>query len=257
MHIASCSFGKDSIAQVILAHIHNEPLDLIIYSEVMFSNEISGEIPEHRDFIYNKAIPIIESWGYTVKILRSDTTYLDCFNKVTQRSKVPERIGKRYGFPMAGKCLINDRCKIEPIRKFFREYEEKDFIQYIGIAIDEPKRLERLKGTNKISLLAEYGYTEKMAFDLCKEYNLLSPIYDFAPRGGCWFCPNARNGELRHLWDYQRELFEKLVELEKEPNLNGNIWNTLQKTKISDIAERFYWEDQQMTIFDYIEKKEK
>ena len=32
---------------------------------------------------------------------------------------------------------------------------------------------------------AERQDTRKaMAFDLCKKYDLLSPIYDFAPRGG-------------------------------------------------------------------------
>lgn len=60
MYVASCSFGKDSVAQVILAHIHNEPLDLIIYSEVMFDKDISAELPEHREFIYNTAIPKFE-----------------------------------------------------------------------------------------------------------------------------------------------------------------------------------------------------
>ena len=56
-YIASCSFGKDSIATVILAKEHEEPLDEIVYCEVMFDKEISGEHPEHRDFIYNVAIP--------------------------------------------------------------------------------------------------------------------------------------------------------------------------------------------------------
>lgn len=45
-YIASCSFGKDSVAQIIVAKYYNEPID-----------EISGEFPEHRDFIYNVAIP--------------------------------------------------------------------------------------------------------------------------------------------------------------------------------------------------------
>ncbi len=35
-----------------------------------------------------------------------------------------------------------------------------DAVSYIGIATDEPKRLARLDGTNKVSLLAKYGYTE-------------------------------------------------------------------------------------------------
>lgn len=39
----------------------------------------------------------------------------------------------------------------------------------------------------------------------------------------------------------------------KEPlDLIGNIWNTLTKTSIHDKEEQFYWEDQQMTIFDFM-----
>lgn len=44
-YISSCSFGKDSLAQVILAKLHNEPIDLIVYCEVMFDNKTSGEMP--------------------------------------------------------------------------------------------------------------------------------------------------------------------------------------------------------------------
>lgn len=50
-YIASCSGGKDSVATIILAHEHNEPLDEIIFVEVMFDENISGELPEHIDFI--------------------------------------------------------------------------------------------------------------------------------------------------------------------------------------------------------------
>lgn len=42
-HIICSSFGKDSNATALLALQHGEPLDEIIYTEVMFSKEISGE----------------------------------------------------------------------------------------------------------------------------------------------------------------------------------------------------------------------
>lgn len=38
----------------------------------------------------------------------------------------------------------------------------KNVTEYIGIAADEPKRLQRLND-RKISLLSKYGYTEEMA----------------------------------------------------------------------------------------------
>ena len=53
-HILSCSFGKDSIATALLALQHGEPLDELVYCEVMFSEEISGELPEHNRFIQDR-----------------------------------------------------------------------------------------------------------------------------------------------------------------------------------------------------------
>ena len=177
-HILSCSFGKDSIATAILAHEHGEPLDEIVYVEVMFDKGISGEVPEHRDFIFGKAIPILESWGYPVTVLRGEKTYIDLFMHTVTKG---ESKGKRFGFPVAGMCSVNRDCKTGVIKRWKKG--QNDIIQYIGIAIDEPKRLKRLKD-GEISLLAKYGYTESMAADLCRKYGLLSPAYSFTSRGG-------------------------------------------------------------------------
>ena len=255
-YIASWSGGKDSTASIILAHEYNEPLDLIIFSEVMFDKNISGELPEHINFVRNKCIPLFESWGYKTKILHADLTYMDIFLRQPTRGK---RFGTGMitGFPMSGRCHINRSVKVLPIKRFLKNFKEQ-FTQYIGIAVDEPIRLDRVvRSANQISLLQKYGYTERMAFDLCRKYDLLSPVYDFAKRGGCWFCPNARNDELRHLRNNHRDLWDKLLELENTQNLIGNKWNTLTQTSIHSKEKQFMWEDRQMTIFDFIEIKKK
>lgn len=246
-YIASWSGGKDSTASIILAHENNEPLDLIIFSEVMFDKNISGELSEHMDFVKNKCIPLFESWGYEVKILHADLNYMDIFKREPKRGK---RFGSGMitGFPMAGRFQINRSLKVLPIKNFLKSFDD-EFIQYIGIAIDEPERLLRLTD-DKISLLAKYGYTENMALSLCIKYDLLSPIYDFAPRGGCWFCPNARIAQLKHLRENHRDLWEKLLELEQTPNLIGNMWNTLSKTSIHDMEKKFKCEERQTTVFE-------
>ena len=63
LHIASCSFGKDSLATILLALEHGEPLDEAVYCEVMFDKRTSGEVPEHRAFIYETAMPRLEQLG--------------------------------------------------------------------------------------------------------------------------------------------------------------------------------------------------
>lgn len=239
-YIASWSGGKDSTASIILAHEHNEPLDLIIFSEVMFDKNISGEFPEHIDFIKNKAIPLFESWGYETKILHSDKTYMNIFTHEPVRGK-RFGTGMKVGFPATGMCGIQKPCKLKPIKNFFKELDS-DYIEYVGIAKDEPKRFERLC-ENKISLLDKYKYTEQMALAICKKYGLLSPVYDFALRNGCWFCPNARKGQLEHLRNDYPDLWNKLLELECMPDLIGNKFNTLTKTSVHDIEKKFFLQE--------------
>ena len=81
MHIASCSFGKDSIATILLALENNEPLDRVVFAEVMFDHErgISGEIPEHIEWIYSTAIPKLESMGVKVDVVKAKKDYVSFF----------------------------------------------------------------------------------------------------------------------------------------------------------------------------------
>lgn len=254
-YIASCSFGKDSIATILLTREHNEPLDEIVYCEVMFDKDISGELPEHRDFIYSKAIPTFESWGYKVVVLRSKNTYIDLFYRVVGNSKTESRNGKIRGFPANMGCYMNSGAKIPPIREYWKSQSE-DVIQYVGIAIDEPLRLDRIvQSKNQVSLLQKYEYTEKMAKEKCKEYELLSPIYEFTNRGGCWFCPNQKMQELRHLRDNHKDLWNKLIELSKKDTANP-YFNAFRKATVQKLEEQFMWEDRQMNIFDYIKESE-
>lgn len=206
-HILSCSFGKDSIATALLALQHGEPLDELVYCEVMFSEEISGELPEHNRFIHETAIPYFEQRGIPTRVLRSEKTYLSCFYHVVTRGKTK---GMLSGFPLSGRCTIQRDCKLPPI-KAYQKALPPDTVQYIGIAADEPKRLARLK-PGQISLLDKYHVAEPEARSMCAAEELLSPLYDFTKRGGCWFCPNASISELRHLYRYHPELWQLLLD---------------------------------------------
>lgn len=215
-YIASRSFGKDSIATVLLALEKGEPLDAVLFCEVMFDHArgISGEIPEHIEWVYKKAIPTFARLNVPTIVVRAETDYVTHFYHVRVRGKSK---GKRSGFPLGGRCVIGRDCKVRAIKKHLKTYTD-DVTQYIGIAIDEPKRLQRLKGNN-ISLLAKYGYTEQMAMDLCRKYDLVSPIYETGTRGGCWFCPNTTIPTFAQLRENHPELWQELETLSHADNL--------------------------------------
>lgn len=236
-----------------MAHENNEPLDIILFSEVMYDlkREISGENPEHIKFIKNTKI-LFESWGYEVHILRSDTDYLSFFNRViTKATKHKEHNGMKFGFPVFGMCGVKRDCKEKPIKDYLRSIDD-EIAQYVGICSDETKRLESLHGQGgRISLLEKYGYTEEMARLKCQEYGLLSPIYEFTNRGGCWFCPNAKLAEHREMRKRYPETWEEFISLENIDNIANDKWNVYSNT-LNEIDERLYWEEQQMTIWDYL-----
>lgn len=196
------SGGKDSTASIIICWRLGIPIKGVVFSEVMFSHEknISGENPVHIDWIYNVAIPIIENvFGYKVVILRDKSDYAQEFNHLVKGSKKhPERNGKKSGFFIGGMCAGNDRLKMRPLRKFFKERGECE--QIVGIAADEPKRLARLK-KGKRSVLAEQCIVEQKTYAICREYNLLSPIYGTVNRGGVLVLPEPRNGRICKLKD--------------------------------------------------------
>lgn len=225
IHIASCSFGKDSIATILLALENNEPLDRVVFAEVMFDHErgISGEIPEHIEWIYSTAIPKLESMGVKVDVVKAKKDYVSFFVNAVGGGR---HKGKIYGFPLGGKCAINRECKLNPIHKYYGQFKKDyDIIQYVGIALDEPKRIPRLNVTgkhiHKVSLLVKYKYTEAMAKEKCLEYGLLSPIYQTGTRGGCWFCPNIKYNTFARFKKAHPLLWADLMKLSTTPNLTS------------------------------------
>ena len=235
-YLASCSFGKDSLAAILLAKKHGEPLDEAVYCEVMFDKTISGEVPEHRDFIYTKGIPALERMGIKVTVLRGKKTYVDLFTgRITRGPKK----GMLRSFPVCGKCYVQRDCKLRPILRYQKTLPP-DTVQYIGIAKDEQERLLRLEG-RQVSLLEKYNCTEQDAKELCRQAGLLSPIYQFTNRGGCWFCPNAKRKELRHLYDHHPDLWNRMLELQAIPGKVSEKFD--RKRRFSDIDALFRQED--------------
>lgn len=216
----SWSGGKDSSASIALCYENGIYLDGVVMSEVMFdhSRNISGENPKHIKWVYEVAKPTIEKMGYPVIIVRDKEDYVSLFNHRLEKSKFSERIGKKSGFPIAGMCAINDRLKMRPLRKFFKSIGVCE--QIVGIAFDEPERLDRLHTKkNRWSILERKEVIEANTYPLCVKYNLLSPTYDKRKRGGCWFCPNCEVKEFANFAKEYPELWAELEKLSRTENL--------------------------------------
>ena len=244
-YLASCSFGKDSIATILLAIENNEPLDGAVFSEVMFdlARNISGENPEHIEWIYQVAIPELEALGCPVEVVRAERDYVSYFSKIINKGT---RARQAIVFPIGGMCAIQRDCKVAPIHKWYKQFTEP-IIQYVGIAADEPRRLARLKD-NQTSLLDKYGYTEEMAMAKCIEYNLVSPIYESSHRGGCWFCPNSKIKVFAEFRKKHPELWSELQRLSMTPNLCS--YGFKYGMTLQEVEARMDAIDRQLTLFE-------
>lgn len=89
-------------------------------------------------------------------------------------------------------------------------------VQYLGIAADEPERIERHTKPGFVLPLVKIGWTEADCRKWCEENDLLSPIYTTASRGGCWFCHNQSVDQLRLLRKTYPDLWALLLKWDKD-----------------------------------------
>lgn len=242
-YIASCSFGKDSLAAIIECERRGLHIDKALYVRIMFDDETSAELPEHEEFIHNKAIPLLKSlYGIETEVLQADYSYCDCFYRKYKHSK-KYALGTIWGFP----CLVTPWCntylKVNLLEKWQKTAGEHK--QIVGIAADETKRIGHKTNQSKFLPLVEWGITEKQCFDICRYEGLLSPAYSKGrQRLGCWFCHNQRISELRRLRNEYPELWAKMLVLDKVSPVK---FNTKKKT-LSDFDRRFAEEERQLSF---------
>ena len=198
MNVFNLSFGKDSMATLILAAEQGIPIDRVMYCEIKFNDEISGEHPLMAEWIPTAEKRLKELFGITVDHAYSGVSFEEQFYKVKQKGN---HVGDRYGFPFVIGAWCNDRLKLGAISKYQAQFGNDEITQFVGIAYDEQLRWARMlkKQTDKRkyrSLLVEQKLTEQDAFEICKRYDLLSPMYgvDGIYMGGAGF---ARSNALQ------------------------------------------------------------
>ena len=204
-YIASVSFGKDSLAMLILIIKNKLPLDeVVFYDTGMEFNAIYN--------IRDKAKIWLNQLGIKYTELKPTMDFKNKMYNYPHKSRKGD-LKRGYGW-CGGVCRWGTGEKLKTIDNYCKESH-----QYIGIALDEKPRLERLNGTNKSSPLADFGYTEKMALELCYnegfDWNENGiELYSILDRVSCWCCRNKNLKELANYKTYLPNYFSKLIELE-------------------------------------------
>ena len=117
--------------------------------------------------------------------------------------------------------------------------KDRNIIEYIGIAADEPKRFGQLSEWTRAPLV-EFGIDEDLCGLYCQYNDMLSPSYETSCRDGCWFCHNQGVNQLRAL----RKNYPDLWALLMKWDLDSPVSFKADGHTVHDFDERFQAEDE-------------
>lgn len=201
-YIASVSFGKDSLAMLLKLIELYYPLDEVVFYDTGMEFQA---IYNTRD----QAIKLLNQYRIKYTELKPKRPFIETMINYPHKAR-NGTIKKGYGW-CGGLCRWGTTEKIRAIDEYC-----KDSIQYVGIAYDEKPRLERLKNTNKKSILEDLKMTEKDCLDLCYKRGFkFDGLYEHLDRVSCWCCRNKNLKELKAYKEYLPEYYEKLCKLEE------------------------------------------
>lgn len=220
-YVLSISYGKDSLACLGAIEQLGLPLDRIIHSEVWATDDIPADPPPMVEFKAKADQIIKERWGIEVEHLCAmkdgeKLTYEKLFYHVPNRRK-PKRNNDDWGgeaerIPAHARSMVQTSQNSTGTDSQYRSTEgtgvpaisneeffqsslaqgaDISIVQYLGIAADEPERIERHTKAGVILPLVKIGWTEADCRKWCEENGLLSPIYTTASRGGVLVLPQS------------------------------------------------------------------
>lgn len=114
--------------------------------------------------------------------------------------------------------------KLFAINRHYKvNYGDELIIEYVGIASDEPQRIEKYRSkrnkTVKLYPLSEWNMTEQDCLDYCysngwdwKENGV--ELYEILDRVSCWCCANKNQKEIKNIMYHLPEYWEKIREYE-------------------------------------------
>lgn len=254
----SISYGKDSLACLGAIEELGLPLDRVVHAEIWATDDIPADLPPMIEFKEKVDQIIKERYGIDVEHVCATKkvddkevklTYKDIFYRQYQTGN---KIGEIYGFPKHRGSWCNSELKKKAIKTAIKACKidpngnKVKIVEYIGIAEDEPERLARLDGINKISPLHLIGWTEEDAMKWCIDNDLRSPLYDMSDRGGCWFCHNQSTDQLRQLRKQYPDLWKILL---KWDNDSPSIF-CANEHSVHDFDKRFELEDRGLVPLD-------
>lgn len=207
-HIASVSWGKDSLAMLLMLIERGETLDEVVFYDTGMEFKA---IYEER----NRWLPMLAGAGIEYTELHPKEPFLESMFLRPVKKRGTDTIHKHgYGW-CGGVCRWGTTAKTSVLD---RHAKSQDAVVYVGIAADEPHRFE--KPDWKRHPLVEWDITELDCLHYCRKYGATwtdgdVPLYSILDRVSCWCCRNKNLKELRGIHDNLPSYWERLKGMEK------------------------------------------
>ena len=205
-YVASVSFGKDSLAMLLKILELNLPLDEVVFYDTGAEFTCIYRI---RDCIVEKYLKP-RNIKYTE--LKPEVDFFDTMLK----KKVRHRDGtESLGYSWCGgACRWGTSQKTQIINKHLKNCKV-----YVGIAFDEPERIERARIKGQLLPLVDHKMTEEDCLIYCRLYGFDwiengIDLYDILDRVSCWCCANKNKKELLAYYKHLPDYWEKLKQLQ-------------------------------------------
>lgn len=207
-HVASVSWGKDSLYMLIELIRRGEPLDEVVFYDTGMEFKA---IYDTRD----RMLPILAAHGIQYVELKPE---YDFEWKMFDKPVNGKKNGFHYGYSWCGgRCRWGTTDKLKYLDKYA---EDNGAEMYVAIAADETTRLEKDRKPYKRFPLATWGITEAEALQGCynsgfywEEHGFR--LYDLLDRVSCWCCANKNLKELRNIYTYLPEYWERLKSFQR------------------------------------------
>lgn len=225
-HIASVSWGKDSLAMLLKLIETGSPLDEVVYFDtgmefpaIYDTRDMTLPLLEEHHILYTDLRPRNPMWWsmfcrhvHETEPQKKPNPMNVAFKKA---GMLPD--GIHYGYGWCG-----DSCRwgtSEKNRALDKYAEERDAIVYVGIAADEKSRLAKETKPYKRHPLALWGMTEADCLEYCNDNGFFWEqdgvlLYDVLDRVSCWCCRNKNQRELKAMHDHLPDYWERLVAME-------------------------------------------
>jgi len=187
-NIVSLSGGKDSTAMLLMMLEKKIKVDYVVFFDTGWEfPEMLIHINELEKYIGRKIIRL-------------------------KHKNSLEELFKKYGFAYFNTRWCT-RIKVNTINKFCNKH--KPFTQWIGYSYDERKRIKKTMGY--CYPLVDWKITEENSLKYCykKGFNW-GGLYEKYDRLSCWNCPLQNLKDLKILWKYFPEYWQKLIKMQEQ-----------------------------------------